>query len=184
MEFVIRRAAPFVHSGEKWKARTKIKIWDASQDRQPKIQSSSVGEVFKELWSRLTTIADFRSSFRQISHTSNVRLLEDKIQDRDAKIASALNKIIHNSHFKKENQSWGTKKPRKRTVSFVEERSLNWSTNNFWSLEPMILSKTTPTCSPFFFEMTIFRNSILSGTEYCCLRRKSHMMTSWKDCTN
>ena len=27
----------------------------------------------------------------------------------------------------------------------------------------MILSRTTPTCSPLFFEMTIFRNSILSG---------------------
>ena len=31
--------------------------------------------------------------------------------------------------------------------------------------------------------MTIFRNSILSGTEYC-LWRKSRKMTSWKDCTN
>ena len=30
----------------------------------------------------------------------------------------------------------------------------------------MILSRTSPTCSPFFFEMTIFRNSILSGTEF------------------
>ena len=29
----------------------------------------------------------------------------------DARIASALNKIIHNSHFKKENQSGGTKSP-------------------------------------------------------------------------
>ena len=38
--------------------------------------------------------------------------------------------------------------------------------NNSGSLEPMILSKTTPTCSPLFFEMTIFRNSIPSGTEY------------------
>ena len=30
----------------------------------------------------------------------------------------------------------------------------------------MILSKTTPTYSLLFFEMTIFRNSILSGTEF------------------
>ena len=29
----------------------------------------------------------------------------------DARIASALNKIIHNSHFKKKNQSGGTKSP-------------------------------------------------------------------------
>ena len=32
----------------------------------------------------------------------------------------------------------------------------------------MILSKTTQTCSLLFFEMTIFRNSILSGTEFFC----------------
>ena len=43
----------------------------------------------------------------------------------------------------------------------------------------MILSKTTPTCSLLFFEMTIFRNSILSGTEFYCLWRKSRMMTSF-----
>ena len=40
----------------------------------------------------------------------------------DARIASALNKVIHNSHFKKENQSGGTKRPRKRTVSFEVDR--------------------------------------------------------------
>ena len=28
--------------------------------------------------------------------------------------------------------------------------------------------------------MTIFRNSILCGTEYCCPWRKSHLMTHWK----
>ena len=39
------------------------------------------GRLFKELWCRPTTTADFRSSFRQIHHTSNVCLLEDKIQD-------------------------------------------------------------------------------------------------------
>ena len=32
----------------------------------------------------------------------------------------------------------------------------------------MILSKTIPTYSLLFFEMTIFRNSILSGTEFYC----------------
>ena len=38
----------------------------------------------------------------------------------DARIASALNKIIHNSHFKRREQ----RAPKKRTVSFVEDRSL------------------------------------------------------------
>ena len=102
-------------------------------------------KILKELWSRPTTTADFGSSFWQIHHTSNIRLLEDKIQDwgmylftisngsyavdqrsgdgwisgwskifafykrnsnarfdvLDEKIASALNRIIHNSHFKR-----------------------------------------------------------------------------------
>ena len=31
----------------------------------------------------------------------------------DARIASALNKIIHNSHFKRKNQSGGTRSPQR-----------------------------------------------------------------------
>ena len=64
----------------------------------------------------------------------------------DAKIASALNRessIIPNS---KERSVWRNKKPKKRNVSFVEDRSLTWSTSTSWSLEPTILSRTTPTC--------------------------------------
>ena len=79
--------------------------------------------------------------------------------------------------FQKGKTLWRNKKTRKRTVSEVD-RLPTWSRNNSRSLEPMILSKTTPTCSPFLFEMTIFRNSILSGTEYYCLWQKSRMMTS------
>ena len=41
----------------------------------------------------------------------------------DAKIASALNRIIHNT-YSKERSVWRNKKPKKRTVSFVEDRSL------------------------------------------------------------
>ena len=141
-----RGAAPFIHSGKEWEAntesRSEMPVWTVSQ----KSQSSSVGgDSSKELWSRPTTTADFRSSFWQIPYTSNLCLLEDKVQDRgmylsqfpteavhwikevelvdsvddlksssstrgismpnfevlDAKIASALNRIIHNSHFKR-----------------------------------------------------------------------------------
>ena len=41
----------------------------------------------------------------------------------DAKIASALNRIIHNSHFKSK-VSLEEQEAQKRTVSFVEDRSL------------------------------------------------------------
>ena len=186
------------------------------------------GRLFKELWSRPTTTADFGSPFWQVFHASNLRLLEDKVQDRgmylfthflrrrcngsrkwswliqwmnwdlrhllvvfqcrifevlDARVASALNKINYNSHWKEESV-WRNKRPRKRTVSFAADRLPTGSTITSRSLGAMILSKTIPTCSLLFFEMTIFRNSILSGTEFYCLWRISHMMTSWKDCTN
>ena len=45
----------------------------------------------------------------------------------------------------------------------------------------MILSRTMPTCSLSVYEMLIFKISIQSGTELCCLWPKSHLMTSWKD---
>ena len=38
--------------------------------------------LFKELWGRPTTIADFGSSFWQVPYASNLCLLEDKIQNR------------------------------------------------------------------------------------------------------
>ena len=52
----------------KVKDQNKIKIWDASQDRQPKIQYSHLQwrGLFKELWGRPTTTADFGSPFWQV----------------------------------------------------------------------------------------------------------------------
>ena len=46
--------------------QTQFKIRDASQDCQPEIQSSSVREIFKELWNRPTTTADLRTSFQKL----------------------------------------------------------------------------------------------------------------------
>ena len=79
---------------------------------------------------------------------------------------------------------WRNKSPRSRTVSFAADRLLAWSTIIFGSLGAMIQSRFMSIYSLLFFEMTIFRNSILSGTEFHCPWRKSRMMTSWKDCTN
>ena len=45
----------------------------------------------------------------------------------------------------KERSVWRNKKPQKRTVSFVEDRSLTWSTSTSGSLEPMIPSRIVPT---------------------------------------
>ena len=83
----------------------------------------------------------------------------------DAKIAAALSRIIHNINSR-ERSVWRNKKPRKRTVYFVEDRSLTWSTSTSGSPEPIILSRTMPTYLQFLFEMMIFRNSIRNGTEF------------------
>ena len=46
---------------------------------------------------------------------------------------------------KKKDQSGGTQGPKKRTVSFAEDRLLTWSTSTSGSQEPMILSRIMPT---------------------------------------
>ena len=42
----------------------------------------------------------------------------------DARIASALNKNIQKSYFKKKRSVWRNRKPKRRTVFFVKDRSL------------------------------------------------------------
>ena len=72
------------HRRGRMRIKHQFRIRDASPDHQPKIQPSlteNIQRIFKDLWGRPTTTADFRSSFRQIHHTNNVCLLEDKIQD-------------------------------------------------------------------------------------------------------
>ena len=86
----------------------------------------------------------------------------------DARIASALNKIIHNSHFKRRislEEQKAQKEDRflRQAHCLLDPRSLP----GHW--EPMILSRTMPTYSLSVYEMTIFRNSIQSGTEFYCL---------------
>ena len=87
-------------------------------------------------------------------------------EELDARIASALNRIIDNSHLKTRISLEEQKAPKKRTVSFVEDRSFTSSTITSGSLEPAILSRTMPTYLLLVFEMTIFRNSIQSGTVF------------------
>ena len=46
-----------------------------------------------------------------------------KFEVLDAKIASALNRIIQNTLLQEEESVWRNTRPKKRTVSFVEDRS-------------------------------------------------------------
>ena len=64
------------------------------------------------------SVDDLKSSF-------SVRVIQmPKFEVLDAKIASALNRIIHNTRFKRKVSLEEQKKPKKRTVSFAEDRSL------------------------------------------------------------
>ena len=116
------------------------------------------------LWIQEVEMVDSVDELRSSSSTRGISMPNFEVLD--ARIASALNKIIHNSQFKRRISLEEQKKPRKGTVSFEVDRLPTWSTITFGSLEPMILSKTTPTCSLLFFEMTTFMNSIESGTEF------------------
>ena len=227
MEFQNRRAASLIHSGKEWESNTSSRSEIPVRTVSQKFSHLQWRRLFKELWCRPTTTADFGSSFRQTPCTSNVCLLEDKIQDRGlylftisygssaldqrsgdgwfsgwfkifiintryfnaefwstrCEIASALNRMIHNSHFKRR-ISLEDKRPRSRTVSFAEDRLLTWSVNTSGSQGPRILSRIMPTYSLLVFEVMIFRNSIRNGTEFYYQWRKSHLMMSWKDCPN
>ena len=210
------------------KTKHQFRIRDASQDRQPEIQSSVVRENFQRIMGQTNiacrfqifistnsptpaTFACWKIRFKtevctcsqfptETMHWIKVVEMVDSVDDLkssssvrgirmpyfevlDARIASARNRIIHNSQFKR-SSVWRNKKPKKRTVSFVEDRSLTWSTSTSGSLEPTVPFRIMPTYLLLVFEMTIFRNSIQSGMEFYYQWRKSHLMTSWKDCTN
>ena len=197
---------------------SEMPVWTVSQ----KFSHLQWRRLFKELWGRPTTTADIGSSFWQISHVNNVRLLEDKIQDWGMYLFTISNgsyaadhrsgvgwfsgwsqifvfcKRNSNAKFLKysmrrslqhwtessvipnsrERSVWRNKKPEKRTFSFVEDRSLTWSTSTSGSFEPTLLSIIMPTYLQLLFEMRIFRNSIQNGTEFYYQWRKSHLMTS------
>ena len=85
----------------------------------------------------------------------------------DARIASALNRIIHNSHFKGR-ISLEEEKAQKQD-RFPRGRQIAHSMN---------LPRIMPTYSLLVFEMTMVRNSIQNGTEFYYQKRKSHLMIS------
>ena len=83
----------------------------------------------------------------------------------DAKIASALNRIIHNTQFKRK-VSLETQSPKRGPF-------LSWRTDRLpdlrvlsGSLEPTIPSRIMPTYLQLLFEMMTIRNSVRNGTEF------------------
>ena len=91
------------------------------------------------------------------THGPNFELL-------DARIASALNKIIQNTRFKKK-VSLKEMKAHKED-RFLRGRQIAHLIYEYsGSLEPTILSRIMQTYLQLFFKMMIFRNSIRNGTK-------------------
>ena len=203
-------------------------VQDQRSQSGPSARNSVIpceGVLFKELWSRPTTTADFRSSFWQIHHASNIRLLEDKIQDRgmylftisygsyvvdhrsgdgwfsgsesfvlckrnsnaevlDAKIASALNRIIQNTRFKKKVSLEERKSPKRgpfpsrKTDRLPDLRVLPGHWSQWFRRE---LCRPIHNCSSKWWYSGI---RFEMGWNFYYQWRKSHLMTSCKDCKN
>ena len=139
--------------------------------------TTSYGSYAMDQRSGVGWFSEWSKIFVLFERNSNAKLWSTRCEDR----FSTESSITPRS---KERSVWRNKKPKKRTVSFVEDRSLTWSTSTSGSLEPMILSRIVPTYSLLLFEMMIFRNSIQNWTEFSSRWQKFHLMTSWKDCTN
>ena len=211
------------HTSPHVMSESQTPVQDQRCQSRPSAKSSvipSEGDFSKELWCRPTTTADFRSSFWQIPHVSNVRLLEDKIQHwteallwikevemvesvddlksscsvrriqmpkfevLDAKIASALNRIIHNSQFKRK-VSLEEQKAQKMD-RFLRGRQIAYLIYDYFrvtgandSVENYADLFTGGLRNDDIQESDSKWDGILIG-----LWRKSHLMTSWKDCTN
>ena len=81
-----------------WKIRFKTEVCTCSQFPTEAMQ-----------WIKEVELADSVDDLRSSSSIRSIPMPDFEVLD--ARIASALNKIIHNSNFKKEDQSGGTKGP-------------------------------------------------------------------------
>ena len=72
-------------------------------------------------WIKEVEMVDSVDELKSSSSVRGIRMPDFEVLD--ARIASALNRIIHNSHFKRR-VSLEEQKAQKRTVSFAEDRSL------------------------------------------------------------
>ena len=91
-----------------WKIRFKTEVCTCSQFPTDAM-----------LWIKEVEMVDSADDLKSSCSVRGIRMPDFEVLD--ARIASALNKIIHNSHFKGKSV-WRNKKPSKRTVSFEVDR--------------------------------------------------------------
>ena len=136
-----------------WKIRFKTEVCTCSQFPTEAM-----------LWIKEVVMVDSVDDFMSSSSIRGIQMPNFEVLD--ARIASALNRIIHNSHFKRRISLEEQKAQKQdrflrgRQIAYLDLRLLP----GHWN--PTILSRTMPTYSLLFFEIMIFRNSIQSGTEF------------------
>ena len=108
------------------------------------------------------SVDDLRSS----SSTRGISM--PKFEVLDARIASALNKIIHSSQFKRRISL--EKHKAQKQERFLRGRQIAYLIYDYFRVTGTHDSVENDTdLFTIFFEIMIFRNSVLSGTEYYCL---------------
>ena len=137
-----------------WKIRFKTEVCTCSQF--PKEAMQWITEV-----EMVDSVEEIKTSTTRGISMPNFEVL-------DARIASALNKMIHNSHFKRR-ISLEEQKAQKQD-RFLRGKQIAYLIYDYFRVTGrMILSRTMPIYSSSVYETTIFRNSIQSGTEFYCL---------------
>ena len=138
-----------------WKIRFKTEVCTCSQFPTEAMQ-----------WIKEVELVDSVDDLRSSSSTRGISMPNFEVLD--ARIASALNKIIHNSHFKRQ-ISLEEQKAQKEDRFFRGRQIAYLIYEQFRVTGTDDSVENYTDCSLLLFEMTIFRNSILSGTEYYCL---------------
>ena len=116
------------------------------------------------LWIKEVEMVDSVNDLKSSCSVRGIRMPDFEVLA--AKIASAPNRIIHNTQFKRK-VSLEEQQAQKEDRFFRGRQIAYLIYEYFWlSQEPTILSRIMPTYLQLFFEMMIFRNSIRNGTEF------------------
>ena len=139
-----------------WKIRFKTEVCTCSQFPTEAMQ-----------WIKEVELVESVDEFRTSSSTRGISMPNFEVLE--TRIASALNKIIHNSHFKRRislEEQKGQKQYR-----FLRGRQIAYLIYDYFRVTGShdSVENFLPTYPLPVYEMMIFRNSIQSGTEIYCL---------------
>ena len=138
-----------------WKIRFKTEVCTCSQFPTEAMQ-----------WIKEVEMVDSVDDLKSSSSIQGISMPNFEVLD--SRIASALNKIIHNSHFKRR-ISLEEQKAQKQN-RFLRGRQIAYLICEYFRVTGSNDSvENYADYSLSVFEMTIFRNSIQSGTEFYCL---------------